>query len=263
MRCAQNGRVRLSTLEAAIWLSLVALSGCAGVPSVDQEYEPDRLENMNRGIYQFNDAMDRALIKPPAKAYRRIVPAPVARRVRNFFTNLAAPVDIINNMLQGKFKPGFSDLGRFLFNSTVGLAGLFDPAGKIGMERHPEDFGQTLAVWGVGQGPYIVLPFFGANTLRDIVGWIVDLPLDPLIRLDDNSSRLGLFALKAITIRVSLLPAERALEESLDPYVFLREAYLQRRRYEIYDGDPPQESFLEEEYIDELDRKSESIVAPR
>ena len=156
-----------------MWFGLIMLTGCANVPSIDPEYEPDRLENSNRNIYQFNDVMDRTLLKPPAKGYRRIVPVSVARRIRNLLNNLAAPIDISNNILQGKFKFGFSGLGRFLLNSTVGLAGIFDPAAKIGLEPHPEDFGQTLAVWGVGQGPYIVLPFFGASTLRDTMGFIV------------------------------------------------------------------------------------------
>ena len=235
-----------------IGLLLVAAacgSGCASTRAQERLTEPDRFERFNRGVYRFNRNFDLKVVRPIARGYDRVMPAPVERRVRNFFTNLRAPVDILNNLLQAKFKPGFSDVGRFLVNSTVGLVGLFDPAGKLGLERHPEDFGQTLAVWGVPSGGHLMLPILGVGTVRDWGAWTIDVRGD-VLWYNDSDAKLGLVAWRFISDRAALLPAERALEESFDEYSFVRDAYLQRRRYQIYDQAPPEDEdylFLESE----------------
>jgi phospholipid-binding lipoprotein MlaA len=219
-------------------------AGCSAMSGLGDDCDADRFERVNRAVYGFNRGLDRKLVRPLARGYDRIVPGPVDRRFRNFFTNLRAPGDIVNNMLQGKFLPGFSDLGRFLFNSTAGLAGFFDPASKVGLHRHAEDFGQTLAVWGVPQGSYLVLPLIGPSTVRDAVGWAFDTQTDLLVQHSDSSARYTLLAWRAVSDRVGLLIYERQLEQAFDEYVYAREAYLQRRRYDIFDGNPPDEDEL-------------------
>ena len=231
-------------LTAAALTTLLA-TGCAtqepvrappAEPRVAVSAGIDRAERFNRAVYRFNRAFDRRLLRPVARGYDRVMPQPVERRVRNFFTNLRAPIDIVNNMLQGKFAPGFADLGRFLFNSTAGLGGLFDPATKIGLERHAEDFGQTLAVWGVPSGGYLMLPFLGPGTFRAWRTWRLDNRGDMLVQYDDSSVRDKVMVWRIISDRAALLPAERTLEESFDEYVFVREAYFQHRLYDINDG---------------------------
>lgn len=225
-------------------VALAASLLCAACATVDVSSEPtelDHFERLNRGIYRFNRGVDRKVVRPLARAYDHVMPAPVEHRVRNFFTNLKAPTDIINNWLQGKFKPGFADFGRFLLNSTVGLGGFFDPATKLGLERHPEDFGQTLAVWGVPSGGYFVMPLLGPGTFRDWGAWRVDVRGDLLWQFDDAGARDKLLAWRYVSDRSALLPAERTLEEAFDEYAFVRAAYLQRRRYQIFDAAPPED----------------------
>jgi phospholipid-binding lipoprotein MlaA len=216
----------------------------SGSPETQQKPVEDRFERLNRRSYQFNRALDRKLLKPVARGYDRAVPQRLERRIRNFFVNLRAPIDIINNLLQGKFAPGFSDVGRFLLNSTAGLGGLFDPAAKLGLERHQEDFGQTLAVWGVPAGGYLVLPILGSGTLRDWGGFGIDLRSDLIARHNDSNTRNALLLWRLISNRAALLPAERALDASFDEYVFVRDAYLQHRTYEINDG-----AILDDDYL--------------
>jgi phospholipid-binding lipoprotein MlaA len=248
-------RVRGLRVLARSWRLLAVLltlasSGCAGLPQQDVGPEPlDRFERVNRGIYRFNRGFDRNLARPIARAYDRVVPPRVERKFRNFFTNLQGPTDIANNWLQGKFKPGFSDLGRFLLNTVAG-GGFFDPAKKLGLERHPEDFGQTLATWGVPPGGYFMMPFFGPGSVRDWGAWRVDAGLDPLWHIDDTSTRNGMLIWRRISDRAALLPAERMREESPDEYALIREAWFQRRRYELYDEAPPKDEdylFLDSE----------------
>jgi phospholipid-binding lipoprotein MlaA len=226
-------------------LASLACAGCASLPQDSAPREPiDRLERVNRGIYRFNRGLDRKVVRPVARVYDRVMPPRVERRVRHFFTNLRAPTDIANNWLQGKFKPGFADLGRFLLNTVAG-GGFFDPAAKLGLERHPEDFGQTLAVWGVPSGGYLMLPFLGPGSLRDWGGWPLDVRTDVVWQVDDTSTRNSLAAWRIVSDRAALLPAERTLEESFDEYSLVREAWFQRRRYEIFDeAPPPDEDYL-------------------
>jgi phospholipid-binding lipoprotein MlaA len=203
----------------------------------------DRMPRVNRAVYRFNRTVDRKLLRPVARGYRRVVPQPVERRVRNLFTNLRAPIDIVNNLLQGKLVHGLSDFGRFLLNFTVGIGGLFDPAAKLGLERHAEDFGQTLAVWGVPSGGYLMLPLLGPGTFRDWGAWRVDAELDALLELSDSGVRSTALAWRLVSDRAALLSAEHALEESFDEYLFVREAYLQHRVYEIRDGEPEDDDY--------------------
>ena len=227
-------------MKFVLMLLLAALAGCA---APGEERDPrDPWEGMNRGIYKFNDTFDEYLAKPVARGYVKILHQEIRVRIANFFANLADPVIGLNNFLQGKFEEGVNDLARFTFNSTFGLFGLHDFASDAGLEKHNEDFGQTLGRWGVGPGPYLVLPVLSSSTLRDTGGLGVDWTLDPLGELRPTEVRSSLIVVRAINARAELLEASRLLEEAaLDRYVFQRDAYLQRRRSLVYDGSPPRE----------------------
>ncbi|MCG8435004.1 MAG: VacJ family lipoprotein, partial [Gammaproteobacteria bacterium] len=190
-------------------LSAVCLAFLAGCAAPEKRTPGDPLEPFNRAMFKFNDAVDRAVIKPVAKGYAK-TPKPFRKGVNNFFSNLSAPVTIINNFLQGKFKKAFSDTGRFLMNSTIGLFGIFDPASRVGLARHREDFGQTLGAWGVPSGPYLVIPFLGPSTVRDGIAGFADRRVDPLIQHIDTPERYYAIALKAVDIRADFLDAEGA-----------------------------------------------------
>jgi len=234
-------------------LIAVFLVGCAGNPPQEERDPRDPFEGFNRKVYAFNDAVDRAAVRPVAVAYRDYVPRPARLGTRNFINNLSHPGVIANSAFQGKFGEAFAGTGRFLINTTIGIGGLFDPASKIGLERANEDFGQTLGVWGVGPGPYLVLPALGPSTVRDTSGMAVDTYIDPTYSVIPLPERYGVYLLRAVDARAQLLEADRFLEEEYDPYVSMREAYLQRRRHLIYDGDPPPEEFDWEDDDDDWD----------
>ncbi|MEL6447113.1 MAG: VacJ family lipoprotein [Pseudomonadota bacterium] len=237
----------------AVLIALCAglLGGCATSQTVPTE---DSWEGLNRGIYAFNNGVDKIFLKPVARGYRFITPDPVERGVSNVFSNLGYPVVILSNALQGKGKAALSDTGRFLVNSTIGVAGIFDVATPMGMPQHNEDLGQTLAVWGVPSGPYIMIPFLGPSTLRDGIMTIGNQTLHGRNLIDNSSVRDKLVVLEVISTRASLLPLDAQWQASQDPYIFLREAYLQRRNFLIYDGNPPADDFeLEEGFDDDLD----------
>lgn len=206
----------------------------------DDSHDP--LEGFNRAMYTFNDKLDKYVLKPLAKGYRAAAPAPVRKSVSNFFSNLHEPMVMLNNLLQGKPGQAASDLGRFASNSTIGILGLFDVASRMGLEKHNEDFGQTLAVWGVGDGPYLVLPFFGPSNMRDAPALIVDWETYPPNHMEEHSTRDKLVVVETIDKRAQLLDATDIIEQAAgqDPYIFVREAFRQRRRSLIYDGNPPQ-----------------------
>ena len=227
--------------------AVAILAGCSGQNISNVEHDP--WEGFNRGVYAVNDATDRVLVKPLARGYKAVFPNFARRGVSNFFDNLVTPRSSLNNFLQGKPGRGFSDLGRFAMNTTFGVGGLFDVATSAGLEATDEDFGQTLAVWGVGAGPYVVLPMLGPRTLRDTVAMPVDFLADPLYHYDETSVKDKLRVLQIINLRARLLAADALLEESNDPYITIRESYLQNREYEIYDGDPP----MDDDYYDEFD----------
>lgn len=209
------------------------------------------MEGFNRNIHEFNQGLDRVVLRPTAKAYGKL-PIPVLIGVGNFFDNLRQIRTFINDVLQAKPARASRSLRRFVVNTTVGIGGLFDPATRAGMPQHNESFAETLAVWGVPSGRYFVLPFLGPATVRDAAGRLVDLFTHPMILYDaDNFLIDQLWLLDYVDLRYRLLVADKALNESLDPYVFLREAYLQQMRYQIYDGDPPMIDFEDEEGWDD------------
>jgi len=210
----------------------------AGAPAV-QANEGDPLEGVNRAFYDLNDGLDRFFFKPVAEGYVRIAPNPVRRGVTNFFDNVSYLNVILNDFLQGKLGQFFKDSGRFVVNSTLGIGGLFDPATSMGLGKHEEDLGQTFGVWGAGEGAYLVLPFFGPDSIRDVGDRATSAFLNPLFYLN-GTVVLPLTALNAINTRANLLEASRVRDQAaLDPYVFTREAWRQRREFLIYDGNPP------------------------
>jgi len=228
-------------LRAMLAAAFIIIGGCA---TVDPDFADPRdpWEGFNRAMYSFNDTLDRAIIKPLAQGYNAIVPSPVNKGVTNFFSNLADVTSAINNLLQFKVGRAFSDLGRVAVNTTIGIGGLFDVASNMDLPRYGEDFGQTLGTWGVASGPYIVLPIIGPSSGRDTVGVVVDWFTDPVTYVEDDTLRWSLRGLDLIDTRADLLNASRVLDQAaLDPYAFVRDAYLQRRRSEVHDGNPPEE----------------------
>jgi phospholipid-binding lipoprotein MlaA len=230
----------------AVVLALAAVAGCASTAERDPR---DPLEPLNRAVYRFNEGLDEAVARPVATAYRDAVPEPLRTYTRNFFGNIADLFIGVNNMLQGKPVDGLQDWARFVFNSFFGVFGINDVASDMGFEKHNEDFGQTLGRWGVGDGAYLVLPVLGPSTLRDGAGTAVDIYVDPLSDIISSVPlRNSAIALRMVGTRADLLDAGRLLEEAaLDRYVFLRDAYLQRRRNLIYDGSPPRDRREEED----------------
>ena len=215
------------------------LAGAAGCATTGGDSR-DPFEGFNRAMYSFNDGFDQAIGKPVAGAYRDVLPGPARMMIRNFFANIADLLIGFNNLLQGKPADTVTDWARFAFNSSFGLFGLNDVATDFGLEKHNEDFGQTFGRWGAGDGAYIVWPFLGSSGVRDSIGLIFDLGLDPLLQHKPVATRNVLTAIRATSTRADLLDASRILEEAaLDKYVFQRDAHLQRRRSLIYDGNPP------------------------
>jgi len=228
-------RKRRSLRLAALTLTVTLLAGCAAGTNPQ-----DPFESFNRGVYSFNDGLDKALLKPAAEVYRSVLPQFIRSSVSNFFSNINDVVVALNNLLQGKFTAAYTDLGRVAINSTLGVLGLFDVASEAGIEKHEEDFGQTLGWWGAGNGPFLMLPFFGPSTGRDAIGRVVDYVSDPVTYVDPTRPRNQLWGTRIINRRAELLDASTVLQTAaLDPYEFVRDAYLQRRRSQIYDGSPP------------------------
>ncbi len=219
-------------------LVIAALNGCAG-----PQTKSDPIEPANRAFYTVNESLDRGLVKPIAEVYEKITPAPARTAVTNFFDNLFYLNVIVNSFLQGKINQGFSDTGRFVLNSTLGIGGLFDVATGMGMPIHNEDFGQTLAKWGVGEGAYVYLPIKGPNSARDLPDLVTSALLNPLTYIS-GGILLPIQALRIISLRANLLDETRIRDEAaVDPYSFTREAYLQRREYLIHDGSPPTKGY--------------------
>ncbi len=232
-------------------LVLGLVSTCATAASSPDGNDP--FENMNRSILEFNLDVDRALLRPVAKSWRNIMPTPVRRGVGNFFSNLWQPMTVVNDLLQGKVGQATRDTFRFLVNTTAGLLGIFDVASALDLPRHKEDFGQTLAVWGVPPGPYLVLPFLGPGNLRDTVGLVPQSASDAVGYLD-SPERFYASGLRLLDMRSRLLDVDGLLEVQPDPYIFLRETWRQSRENLIHDGNPPRpEGELNEDaLIDEL-----------
>ncbi len=225
---------KLSTLALAAGMAGL-LGGCAtsGNPK-------DPIEGFNRAMFAFNEGLDTVIIKPVAQGYDAALPQQVKNGVTNFFANIADVFIAVNNLLQGKVPEAASDVGRFAVNSTVGLLGVIDWASDMGLEKHEEDFGQTFGRWGVGNGAYVVVPFFGPRTARDTAGLVLDVYADPVANVDHVATRNTLLAIRIVSDRANLLPADKVIEEAaLDKYSYMRDAYLQRRRSLIHDGNAP------------------------
>ncbi len=238
-----------------------ALSACVTLPPNSPRSPQDPWESWNRGVYKFNDAIDRGIAKPVARAYVRVIPKPVRTGISNFFANLNTPTVMINDALQGKFMAAANDLGRFLLNSTVGVGGLLDPATSAGLDRNDEDFGQTLGHWGVHSGPFIELPLLGPSDLRDAPGLVVDSYTNPRQYVRNTGVEYGLIVLNLIERRASLLPLDSTLKNVYDPYVFIRDAYLTRRAFLVSDGKITEEPLTDPE-PDSKDIPSEPKPAP-
>ncbi len=224
-------------------LVFVLLSGCASGPNANPR---DPLEPFNRGVYRFNDAVDTAVLKPVATAYRNITPVPVRRGVGNFFANLEDAWSFVNNALQLKGQAAIESLTRFGVNTFIGLGGVLDVASEMNIEKHTKDFGHTLGYWGVAPGPYLVLPLLGPSTLRDTAALPVDFKGDIVSNIAHVPTRNTVTVVRAVDGRADLLKTTAMLEEAaLDRYTFTRDAYLQRRRSAIFDGNPPEDLTLE------------------
>ena len=274
----RNSNMRV-TVHFLTVLCALMLVGCAGTkgdrhkPAASAEAEAqasepadnerDPLEKFNRVMFKFNIKADKYVAKPIAKGYRRVIPKPVRKGISNLFSNLREPIVILNDLLQGKLKQAGSDLGRFLMNSTVGLYGLLDVADKAGLKKHDEDFGQTLGKWGVKDGPYLVLPFFGPSGLRDGFGLVADVQVDPVYQTDHKKTRNALVATRLINTRANLLDTTDILEQAGGgaPYLFIREFYRQRRHSLVYDGNPPEEDGLDP-FLFEDEDPSATLPAP-
>lgn len=198
------------------------------------ETEQDPWEGFNRSMFSFNETLDRYAVKPLAQGYRYVTPDIAEKGVSNFFDNIGDIGNLFNNLLQFKFEAAGKTFARLTFNTTIGLGGLIDVASPMGIEAYEEDFGQTLGYWGAGSGPYLVLPFFGPSTLRDGLALPVDWAVDPVSEVDHVPTRNSLSGLRLVDTRSRLLKAEQII--SGDKYGFIRDAYLQRREYQINDG---------------------------
>lgn len=230
-------------------------TGCVSVNGPTSKADP--LESYNRTMFKINDSVDKAVLKPVSRTYDKITPSPLKKALRNFFSNIGEIPVVFNGLLQLKFQQAAYDTSRFLINSTLGLGGFLDVAADAGLEKHDEDFGQTLGKWGVPSGPYFVIPILGPSTIRDSAGRIVDSPLKPIGYVTPDAAKYSIYAADGVVTRASLLGASNVLgEAALDPYVFVRDAYLQRRLKQVYDGKVPQEKLDElEEAEDPVDTK--------
>lgn len=232
----------MNLLKKRFWmllsgLVLLALQGCATVKSADAR---DPWEPMNRSIYQFNDAIDTVALKPAAQLYVQVLPGMVRTGVSNFMGNLGDVWSMANSAMQLKGQATVETFMRINVNTFIGLGGILDVASEMGIEKRREDFGQTLGYWGVQPGPYVVLPLFGPSTLRDAWAFPVDMQGNVTNSLADQATRNALLVTRLVDMRAGLLKTVDAIKaSSLDPYSFVRDAYLQKRRNDIYDGNPP------------------------
>jgi len=234
-------------LTSAMALAVALLLGaCATVPG-GKPAPGDPFESVNRGIFKFNTAADKAVFRPVARGWKAAVPAPLRRGFSNFTSNLAAPGTIINDLLQGKFTQGGHDFTRMLINTIFGF-GFFDPASKAGLERHDEDFGQTLGKWGVPAGPYLMLPLFGPSSVRDAPTRVADDYTDARRYVFDQNASLAIWAVDKVDQRANLLSLDATIDRAYDPYAFVRNAWVKRREYLVHDGNVPDQP--EDEFED-------------
>ena len=233
-------------MRAALLLALAcASSACVTLPPDRPRSPQDPWESWNRGVYKFNTVMDNAIARPVAKTYVKIVPQPIRTGVNNFFANLSTPTVMINDALEGKFLASANDLGRFVLNTTVGIAGLLDPATSAGLSRNQADFGLTLGHWGAHTGPFIEVPILGPSDLRDGAGRVVGVFTTPTHYIHNSYISYGLYLPYFVDERASLLPLDETLKTVFDPYAFIRDAYLARRAYLVSDGKVTNEDLVD------------------
>ena len=254
----------LRSLTLNRWLPVLAIALLAGC-TIATPRTDDPLEKYNRSAYKFNDAVDKVAIRPVALGYRKVTNAPVRRSFSDFFTNIRMPITVANDLLQARPKQALQSTGRFLVNLTLGIGGLFDPASQLGLPLEDNDFGITLARWGVPEGDYLVLPLLGPNTARDIWRLPVDSYFfDPLSLYAGKHHYNGLEyvpqAMYLVTLRSRAIDAEGFLQSAYDPYVFMRDAYRQQRLYKIYDGNPPVDIIQQMQGLDEHDFDPEELL---
>ena len=234
-----TGKIKTKKWRAGVIAgALMVMTGSA----IAQQSAKDPFEGFNRAMFAVNEGLDTVAVKPIAQAYDFVTPLPVRAGVGDFFSNILDVRNVLNNTLQGKLGDAGVDLGRLLINSTIGIFGLFDVASEIGLEKHDEDFGQTLAVWGWEDSSFLFWPLVGPKTVRDTGGLIVDVYTDPTWYTVNKSvaTRYSLIALLFVDVRASLLLSDKVVDEAaLDKYAYVRDAYLQRRRSQIFDGSPP------------------------
>lgn len=236
---------------AAGALALALLAGCA---TTNMGTPGDPLERMNRATYRFNNGFDRAVLRPVARGYRDHVPHIVQEGIDNFLENLAFTTTIVNDLLQLKIKDTLVDLGRLTVNTTLGIGGLLDPASHFGIPRNDEDFGQTLGRWGVPAGPYFVIPFLGPSSVRDAPSLYVDAQTDLRFALDlDSTTEWGLAGISLINRRAELLPYDASFDSAFDRYALIRNAWLQRREYQVKDGEVEEEPIEDPEDLEPLE----------
>ena len=235
---------------SALSIALLTLLGCAAPPAKKDPRDP--WERINRTTYKFNDKLDKAILRPLARGYRDVTPQFLRTGVSNFLDNLEYPIVIVNDLLQARFKPFVRDTGRLLMNTTLGIGGLLDPATQAGLEKNENDFGLTLGHWGLGTGPYLVIPFLGPSDVRDGLGRIPDGYASPQNYIDGWQFEYSIWALHFLDARYRLLGADQALDSAYDPYLFLKNAYLQRRAFLLHGGNAPgKEEEQEEKLLEE------------
>jgi phospholipid-binding lipoprotein MlaA len=250
----------LGAVAAALTWALASVQAAHAAddaPAAARERNPDPWEPMNRGIFRFNDTLDRNLLRPVAVVYAEHTPRWLQTGVSNFFVNLFYPTTIVNQFLQGKFKQGGQDILRFTINSTLGWGGVLDVASGANLPVHNEDSGQTLGRWGVPPGPYLMIPLIGPATVRDAPARYADTFAQPFRWYNADSERWFSLALSLVDTRAQLLPLDRTIREAYDPYVFVRDAFLARRLYLVHDGNPPQAA-SDENWAEEALREDEA-----
>ena len=219
----------------SVWA--IASTGCATLPPGERDPR-DHFERFNRTMYRFDTSLDHAILRPVARGYVKITPAPVRRDISNFLNNLTYTKTIVNDILQARFRDFGSDVARLVVNTTVGLGGLFDPATRLGLAKHDADFGQTLGKWGVPTGSYLVLPLLGPSDVRDAIGTLADRFMTVEGYINGTASSSSLFAAHAIDARAKALPTDSTVERAYDPYAFVRSAWFQHRAYKVHEGNP-------------------------
>lgn len=252
MKLNRDNHINILMKQLIIILLFSFNVGCATLNTPENPDDP--FESFNRSMYSFNETLDKYAMKPIAQGYQAVTPDFVDTGISNFFSNLGDVLIFINEILQFKFHKAIETSARIAFNSTFGLFGFFDVASHLDMPKHDEDFGQTLGHWGVGSGPYLVLPFFGPSSVRDGIGLAVDFTALDVV-YDDMSYRdqYSLLALKYIDKRADLLKAKDIIDETApDPYAFIRDAWVQRRKNLVYDGNPPEEENEDKLFEDDL-----------